>query len=137
MLPWAVIKICFFLCQLCSRIDLPINNEKKKKKHLFSINLGYEEIVNRLLNNWANVNKENAIGQTPLHLAAISDNTKIAKLLLDLGSDPNHADHDGNTPVHSVISIHLFNFIIYNKKKQQQHVHTISGAHRFKIWSIL
>lgn len=83
--------------------------------------------MNRLVDNWANVNLANADGQTPLHFAAIGgksthllikylnrfflqisktffflfqDNTKIAKLLIDLGSNPNAPDKDGNTPAH-------------------------------------
>lgn len=34
-------------------------------------NSGYETIVNRLVDSWANVNLANAEGQTPLHYAAI------------------------------------------------------------------
>lgn len=72
--------------------------------------------MSRLVNHWANVNSANANGQTPLHFAAIGDNTRIVKLLLDLGSDPNYADHDGNTPVH--ISLFLF------KMKKKKNIHS-------------
>lgn len=44
---------------------------------------------------------------------SVADNTRIAKLLIDLGSDPNLPDKDGDTPLHiaSRYGVYDFHFI--------------------------
>ena len=51
-------------------------------------------------------------GRTPLVYAVISENAVVVKYLLDHGADPNKADDDRLTPLHSAagighISIHM------------------------------
>ena len=48
----------------------------------------------------ADSNLANKGGCTPLHLAAISNNEDIVKLLINKGANPNVADMNGKTPIH-------------------------------------
>ena len=48
----------------------------------------------------ADSNLANKGGCTPLHLAAISNNEDIFKLLINKGANPNVADMNGQTPIH-------------------------------------
>lgn len=50
--------------------DFSLSTTKLSANH-FDWNLGYEAIVNELVDNWANVNLPNADGETALHFAAI------------------------------------------------------------------
>jgi len=45
-------------------------------------------------------NVRNRQGQTPLHIAALHGNVRLAGLLLSRGTNPNAQDNDGNTPLH-------------------------------------
>ena len=53
------------------------------------------EIIDLLVKSGANVNAQDAEGFTPLHMAAIHDNLKIVKKLVDLEADVNIATTDG------------------------------------------
>lgn len=44
-------------------------------------------------------------GRTPLVFAVIGENAAIVKYLLDHGADPDKADDDGLTPLHSAAGI--------------------------------
>ncbi|XP_072050550.1 nuclear factor NF-kappa-B p105 subunit-like isoform X2 [Amphiura filiformis] len=46
------------------------------------------------------VNQYNKIKQTPLHLAVITDQSRMVDLLLRCGADPNMIDGNGNMPLH-------------------------------------
>ncbi|EPS26278.1 hypothetical protein POX_c04747 [Penicillium oxalicum] len=61
----------------------------------------HERIVHLLLSNGANVNVQNANGQTPLHIAAQHGHIGIVRLLLaSKFIDVNIQDHRGATPLH-------------------------------------
>jgi ankyrin repeat protein len=57
----------------------------------------YKQIKNLLIK--SNNKYTNHIGMTLLHFAAKHQNTKIVKLLLDAGFDPNIRDNFGWTPI--------------------------------------
>jgi len=65
---------------------------------------GNLQIFRMLLEHNADLNTRTALGQSLLHLAAISldhhDHLIMMQLLLDHGADPNARDNDGSTPLH-------------------------------------
>ncbi|MGL9725188.1 MAG: ankyrin repeat domain-containing protein [Wolbachia sp.] len=62
----------------------------------------HKEIVELLLSvEGVNVNISNHFGNTPLHIAAIKGNEKMAKLLLEKRANANVKNHSGDTPLHA------------------------------------
>ena len=65
-----------------------------------AVDLGSKTAVETLLRSGMDVN-DNAIryGVTPLHIAAQTDNTEIAKILIENGASIDAAANNGNTPL--------------------------------------
>jgi Ankyrin repeats (3 copies)/Ankyrin repeat len=62
---------------------------------------GRINVINYLLQNNANVNVQNAYGETPLYLATAHRHTNVIITLLEHGADIAIVnDNDGNTPLH-------------------------------------
>ncbi|MBD3273212.1 hypothetical protein GF385_02565 [Candidatus Dependentiae bacterium] len=61
---------------------------------------GHEKIVNLLLDNYANVDKQNDKGNTPLVTAAWQGHLEIVNLLLDNSADVNKQNDKGWTALH-------------------------------------
>lgn len=49
------------------------------------------------------VNERGILGDTPLHVAAVSGDARVGKILLDAGADPNVHGEYGNTPLHEAV----------------------------------
>lgn len=62
---------------------------------------GNFEVTRSLLDWSANIQKDDP---TPLYLASCNGHTSVASLLLDRGSDVNHAGSNGDTPLHRAAS---------------------------------
>lgn len=60
--------------------------------------LGYNHMVQALLNHNANPNMQDNEGNTPLHMV-YTKNIKSAKLLLSRNADPDIQNHEGETPL--------------------------------------
>ncbi|XP_064652494.1 ankyrin-3-like [Lineus longissimus] len=67
--------------------------------HLSSRN-GYNDVVNVLLDNAANVHVVNGDGDTPFHVACASGHLEIAKSLVAAGADPYCRNFKACTPLH-------------------------------------
>lgn len=56
------------------------------------------------------INQSDEHGNTLLHVAAQNGNMKIAKLLINKGSNPNHQNKQGQTPGHFAVSYQFYDF---------------------------
>jgi hypothetical protein len=66
---------------------------------------GQLEIVKSLTSHGHSIDATNALGETPLHLAARTPGAnEIAKFLADKGADVNHEANDGNTPLQMALT---------------------------------
>ncbi|OMJ82749.1 hypothetical protein SteCoe_16453 [Stentor coeruleus] len=61
------------------------------------------EATEYLLQEGADPNIKNKLGETPLHQAAENSQEKLVKLLLEHKADPNSQQNDGNTPLHQSV----------------------------------
>lgn len=60
---------------------------------------GYTEMVNLLLQYGADPNLQDSIGNTPLHLAAVTSKISVVTLLLTAGTDVLSLDRHGHNPL--------------------------------------
>lgn len=58
--------------------------------------------VLHFLQNSCDINAENDMKRTALHVAAIEGNCNVIEKLVGFGADLNRVDKDGNTPLHVV-----------------------------------
>ena len=57
------------------------------------------DVVRYFLNNGANVNKQNRLGETALHWASVDNYTKVMRILLQHGARKDIKDGSGQTPI--------------------------------------
>ena len=57
------------------------------------------------------VNERGILGDTPLHVAAVSGDVRVGKILLDAGADPNVHGEYGNTPLHEAVGQKQHEFV--------------------------
>ena len=70
------------------------------------------EAIKELVSHGADINTQNKKGKTPLHRATKLDNYSITKVLLELGSDPNIKDENGNTALEmALVDGNKMNFV--------------------------
>ena len=70
------------------------------------------EAIKELVSHGADINTQNKKGKTPLHRATKLDNYNVIKVLLELGSDPNIKDENGNTALEmALIDGNKMNFV--------------------------
>jgi ankyrin repeat protein len=60
---------------------------------------GNLDVVQLLLENWADPNARDGAGHTPLICAVYRKNMEAMMLLLNSGADPNLADYQGDWPL--------------------------------------
>jgi ankyrin repeat protein len=60
-------------------------------------------LVELLIDNGANVNTKNLLGETPLYLTTESGSLEISKILLNNGADVAIKNNNGNTPLHHAV----------------------------------
>ena len=61
---------------------------------------GHKDVVQILIDQGVDCDRENQWGETPLWMAAFYGHTEVVKHLLDVGANPNKADVHGRTPLH-------------------------------------
>jgi ankyrin repeat protein len=57
------------------------------------------EMIQLLIENGVNIDEQNDVGKTALHISAAEDKFEVVKLLLSHGANPNVQDENGNTPL--------------------------------------
>lgn len=80
-----------------------INAEQNAFKSTFlhiACKKGDVDSIRLLVNNGANLNCVDLVGNTPLHHAVIDNNLEIAQLLLDYSADVDFKDDSGQTALH-------------------------------------
>lgn len=70
-----------------------MKNEDQNSKSDFTF-LGFDKIVELFVQNGANVQKQDALGETPLSIAAYKGYDKIANTLIRAGANVNHEVND-------------------------------------------
>ena len=83
-------------------LGFDINNEKYTLMH-DAVSNGNIEAVKTLIGLKADLNLEDSIFDTPLHLASKKGLTEIVKLLVEAGANLNELDLHDETPLHKII----------------------------------
>jgi ankyrin repeat protein len=60
------------------------------------------ETIKYILKNGADVNAQDNMGKTPLHMACKKGSVKYIRILIENGADVNAKDNNGNTPLHKI-----------------------------------
>lgn len=83
-----------YLSYLLSKgADANLRDNKGETAMLLATRLGRKEMVDTLAKNGGNVNLANSSGETPLIIAVQRRDQSLVRDLLDLGADPDQADH--------------------------------------------
>lgn len=83
-----------YLSYLLSKgADANLRDDKGETAILLATRLGRKEMVDALAKSNGNVNLANASGETPLIIAVQRRDQSLVRDLLDLGADPDQADH--------------------------------------------
>ncbi|KAK9719486.1 Ankyrin repeats (3 copies) [Popillia japonica] len=67
-----------------------INDEAVTTSFYWAVQKGHSKIIESFLRHGVNVNVQNSIGYTPLHVAASNNNEKIVEILLKIRLDIHH-----------------------------------------------
>ncbi|MGY2734289.1 ankyrin repeat domain-containing protein [Sphingomonas sp. UYP23] len=73
--------------------DANLRDDKGETAMMLATRLGRKEMVDALAKSGGNVNLANASGETPLIIAVQRRDQTLVRDLLDLGADPDQADH--------------------------------------------
>ncbi|MDP9024160.1 MAG: ankyrin repeat domain-containing protein [Candidatus Eremiobacteraeota bacterium] len=73
--------------------DANLRDDKGETPMLLATRLGRKEMVDALAKSGGNVNLANGSGETPLIIAVQRRDQTLVRDLLDLGADPDQADH--------------------------------------------
>ena len=65
---------------------------------------------NRYNNQLLHLNQSDEHGNTIFHIAAQNGNVRLAKFLVRKGANPNHQNHQGQTPGHFALAYQFFEF---------------------------
>ena len=91
-----------YLIFLLTRPRARSNVEKTQSSLRNAARKGHNEAVKSLLNEGTDVHTVNVRGQTPLHLAAMTDNVDVVRMLVDGGADIDVADPGNDIkPLHN------------------------------------
>jgi ankyrin repeat protein len=90
------------LIDLGAQVDLGNKTNGMTPLHILCISGGID-IIEILINNGANINKQDVHGMTPLHYAAMYLDNNHIEHLLKRGADINLTDNFGYLPIHHAI----------------------------------
>lgn len=92
---------------LLAKADVKRRDDAGQTVLFGAVRSGKIDIIRAILERGADINAQNAYGDTPLHLTARGDgtgaaspNSDLLKMLLDAGANPNLANARGDLPLH-------------------------------------
>jgi len=89
----------------------PISHEKSQRPEVFEALKDASSTADNAGYVFKNIHDTNSVGDTALHVAARRGDIGTAKILLDIGANPNAVGEYGYTPFHGAISSKNFNLI--------------------------
>jgi len=113
------------ILELLNQVDVDINCKGKHKSNLgwsplhLCAYFGHKDVVEVLLQNGANVNVINGMGDTPLHRAAFTGRTDVVLTLLRYNADVSVINGEGRTPLQMTDNHEVKSLIAAAEKSQQ------------------
>ncbi|CAO1308231.1 unnamed protein product [Diamesa tonsa] len=116
--------------------DLPNDDYKE-------VRLNFYKIFEKLLNNKVNVQLKGNSQETLLHVAVTKNNSEVLQRVLEYGLNPEDVDKNGNTVLHLVNSVKLFQYLMtkvkpemLNQKNNHGQTPLVSFLKRFEFGTI-
>ncbi|CAO1310115.1 unnamed protein product [Diamesa hyperborea] len=116
--------------------DLPNDDYKEER-------LNFYNIFEKLLNNKVNVQLKGNSQETLLHVAVTKNNSEVLQRVLEFGLSPEDVDKNGNTVLHLVNSVKLFQYLMtkvkpemLNQKNNHGQTPLVSFLKRFEVETI-
>lgn len=113
--------------------ELPEENNKEER-------LKFYKIFEKLLSEKVNVQMKGINQETLLHVAVTKNNSEVLKKVLECGLNPEDVDKNGNTLLHLVNSVKIFEFLMtkvkpemLNQKNNLGQTPLVSFLKRFEV----
>lgn len=149
LLHWAVkandFESVLFLLALQIDVNIAVNDQVRRTPLHISAEFGQNELILRNLVRFfwinkiliflqllagANIDEKDANGRTALFLAAANNKHEYCQILLENNADPNLADNEGNTCLHSAVSHGSIKVVEFLVKESDVNILAINNLER-------